>query len=196
MLSFDDNKIVCKSSQANGYKGRQVAVDIMPRLIAKLIQGKAFEGHLQAYITQNIGTGTNQSLDKIILEERELEWIGNEVSCGVGMQRIDVLLSLTKNDQQVVVPIELKYKVAYPGIMSQIQRYVDWLEQYYIPNRQGDIQPVLISRAIEDKTSDSYKEITQSFKEFNASNNSSCLKLKYVEFCEQQNQLIFNNITY
>ncbi len=196
MLSFDDNKIVCKSSKANAYKGRQVAVDIMRRLIAKLKDGKAFEGHLQAYITQNIGTGRDRVLDEIILTAGEQEWIGNEVSCGVGMQRIDVLLSLTKNDQRVVVPIELKDEKINPDTIYQMQRYIYWLEQYYIPNIQGDIQPVLISRAIEDKTSASYKEIIQSFDVFNTSNNSSCLKLKYIEFCEQQNQLIFNNITY
>ena len=74
------------------YTGRQTPINILPRLINKHNSGKAFEAHLQMYITQNLGLGTNKSLDKALeITNKKVEWLGNEVSCGVGMQRIDVM---------------------------------------------------------------------------------------------------------
>jgi hypothetical protein len=92
-----------------------------------------------------MGKGVNTSLDEAVLESAQLEWLGNEASCGVGMQRIDIMPSVVHNEQRVLVPIELKAVEADEKNVVQIQRYVDWIEQYYTPNRQSDIQPVLIA---------------------------------------------------
>lgn len=172
------------------YTGRKEPIDILPRLAKKFNEGKAFETHLQAYIIQNIGRNTNQSLDNCLLEGVDLEWIGNEVSCGVGMQRIDVMLSLTKKDIRIAMPIELKSVEANPNNIIQLQRYVDWLEQYYVPNRISDVQPALITKKIEDKNQLCYKDITDSFKKFNGI-NSKCLPMKYIEYELKNNKLEF-----
>ena len=129
----------------HNYTGRKENINILPRLINKYRSYRAFETHLQAYIVQNIGRNTNKSLDTSLLNGLNFEWLGNEVSCGVGMQRIDIMLSLIKNNIKIVLPIELKTVEASTNNIIQIQRYVDWLEQYYIPNRISDVQPVLIS---------------------------------------------------
>jgi hypothetical protein len=150
---------------------------------------------LQAYIVQNIGRKINVSLDKILLEGSNLEWLGNEVSCGVGMQRIDIMLSLTKDNNRKILPIELKSVEASVENVVQIQRYVDWLEQYYIPNRISDIQPVLISRKIPCKTSTSYLQIAESFKKFNK-RNQNCLSLKYIEYELIKDELQFEEVNY
>lgn len=171
----NDNKV---------YKGKKEAINILTRLERKYNEEKAFESHLQAYITQNIGRNTNKSLDNCLLDNLPIEWFGNEVSCGVGMQRIDVMLSLLKKDIRIVVPIELKAVEANTNNIFQIQRYVDWLEQYYIPNRVSDIQPVLISKRLKDTSSYRsvfYKNIFNSFKDFNTKNNR-CLSLKFIEY--------------
>lgn len=180
---------------AHRYTGRKEPVDILPRLLRKFSEGKAFETHLQAYIIQNIGRHTNQSLDSCLLEGVDLEWIGNEVSCGVGMQRIDVMLSLIKKDVRIAMPIELKSVEASLNNVIQLQRYVDWLEQYYIPNRISDIQPVLIVKKIEDKHHACYKDITDSFKKFNEI-NSKCLPIKYIEYELRNNRLEFKEEKY
>jgi len=166
----------------NNYAGRKETINILPRLIKKYNDNEAFEAHLQAYIVQNIGRGTNKSLDDILLNGLTLEWLGNEVSCGVGMQRIDIMLSLIKENIKIILPIELKAVKAETNNVIQIQRYVDWLEQYYIPNRISDIQPVLISMKIADKRSEKYKKIIESFKQFNEKNNKRCLPIKYIEY--------------
>lgn len=134
-------------------------------------------------------------MDENLLNGLSFEWLGNEVSCGVGMQRIDVMLSLIEDNRRIVVPIELKSIAANTNNIIQIQRYVDWLEQYYIPNRISDIQPVLISKKITNKTSENFKRIIESFKQFNKKNNQ-CMPIKYIEYELDGDNLEFQEISY
>jgi len=150
---------------------------------------------LQAYIIQNIGRDTNKSLDDCLLNNLAFEWLGNEVSCDVGMQRIDVAISLEKPNSKIIEAIELKAVEASIDNVYQLQRYVDWLEQYYSPNRPSDIQPVLVAKKLSDKNSGSYKEILRSFKQFNKKNNH-CMPIKYIEYELQDNNLKFQEIEY
>lgn len=177
------------------YTGRKEAIGILPRLISKYSGSKAFEAHLQAYILQNIGRNTNKSLDDCLLSGLSLEWIGNEVSCGVGMQRIDIMLSAMKDNTRVIIPIELKADEATKDNVYQIQRYVDWLEQYYIPNRISDIEPILVSKRAYNKSSLDYRETIDCLVQFNR-HNSRCLPLKYVEYGLTDNSLEFKEVTY
>ena len=198
LLTFDSaNQIIkCVDETPMEYQGRKEEINVLPRLIAKLDQSKAFEAHLQAYIVRNIGNGINQELDDLVLDESNIEWLGNEVSCGVGMQRIDIMLSVLQDDQKILLPIELKAVEADEKNTIQIRRYIDWIEQYYIPNRQSDIQPILISKKIVNKESERYQKIIQSFEEFNFLNTNRCKKLKYIEFDIENNDLIFNDVDY
>ncbi len=184
-----------QDNTTHNYSGRKEKINILPRLIKKYKDNRAFETHLQAYIVQNIGRGTNKSLDNSLLNGLSFEWLGNEVSCGVGMQRIDVMLSLVNGNIKIILPIELKSVEASTENVIQIQRYVDWLEQYYIPNRISDVQPVLISKKISNKTSENYTRIIDSFKQFNKKNNR-CMPIKYIEYELEDNNLIFQEIIY
>ena len=172
--------------QSNSYDGRFGSINILPRLLAKYEKGHQFETHLQAYILQNIEQIFNSGFEWI-------EWIGNEVSCGVGMQRIDIMLSKINGINRVCMPIELKSSEAYLGITHQIQRYVDWIRQYYLPNRQSDLVPVLISRQILDKNSQYFSNLIAEFQNFNAINN---INLKYIEFTIENNSINFSKIVY
>ena len=197
-FSFDTTtqKIICLNERQKTYTGRQEEINLLPRLIAKYQAGNSFESHLQAYITKNLGKGVNRGLDEAILDDAEIEWLGNEVSCGVGMQRIDVMPSVMKNGQRIVVPVELKAVEADEKNIIQIQRYVDWIEQYYIPNRQSDIQPVLVTKKIENKQSSAYRRIIDSFNRFNQANHNRCAQLKFVEFNLHEDDLIFEEAEY
>lgn len=73
---------------------------------------------------------------------------------------------------------------------------MDWIEQYYIPNRISDIQPVLISKKINDKNCELYRNIILSFVDFNQRNNKKCLPIKYIEYEINENGLQFQKITY
>jgi hypothetical protein len=111
------------------------------------------------------------------------------------MQRIDIMLSLIKNNIKVVFPIELKAIEASTDNIIQIQRYVDWLEQYYIPNRISNVQLVLISKKIVNKNSDNYRKIIESFKYFNDKNNR-CISIKYIEYELEEDKLNFQEVSY
>ena len=193
----DQQKIILTNKIVNTYTGRMEVIDMLPRLIAKYNTNKAFETHLQSYIIKNIGKATNESLDECILGQKlNFEWLGNEVSCGVGMQRIDVMLSSVVNDQRVLIPIELKAVEADIINTKQIQKYIDWIEQYYTPNRQSDIQPILVSKKINNKNIDRYQKIINTFNDFNDLNNRRCSNLKYIEYHLDNNDLVFEKINY
>lgn len=198
VLSFDavEQKIVCLDERQRNYAGRQEEINLLPRLIAKYQAGNSFESYLQAYIVKNLGKGINKTLDDTILNGVKIEWLGNEVSCGVGMQRIDVMPSVVINGQRVLMPIELKSIEADEKNTIQIQRYIDWIEQYYIPNRQSDIQPVLVTKKIEKKNSGAYSRLVDSFSRFNQANRNRCANLRFVEFSLRNDDLIFERVPY
>ena len=196
MLTFDiQTQEIKLDNTIHNYTGGKERINILPRLIKKYKDNKAFEAHLQVYVVQNIGRGTNKELDKCLLGGLSFEWLGNEVYCGVGMQRIDVMISLIKDNLRIILPIELKSIEASTKNIIQLQRYVDWLEQYYIPNRISDIQPVLISKKITNKISENYRGIIESFKQFNNRNNR-CMPLKFIEYELEENNLKFQIISY
>lgn len=198
VLSFDPEaqKIVCLSERPRNYTGRRETINIFPRLLKKYRDGQAFESHLQAYIVANLGRNTNQNLDACLTDNLEIEWLGNEVYCGVGMQRIDVMPSIVKDDQRILIPIELKAVEADERNVIQIQRYVDWIEQYYTPNRQSDIQPFLVSKMIDNKTTARYQKIVDTFNDFNTRNSRRCNSLKYIEYHLENDDLVFEVINY
>lgn len=183
-FSFDIKKQkIISSSIFREYKGRKEEINLFPRLIGKFNANRQFESHLQAYILQNAEYYLGESI----------EWIGNEVSCGVGMQRIDILISKKKGINRECLPIELKSTEAYLGITNQIQRYVDWLHQYYLPNYPSDLSPILISRRINMKESEYFSNLINEFKFFNKFNN---IKLKYIEFFVENDELKLEEYEY
>lgn len=197
MLSFDERMeiIIDTGKPPNNYDGHQEEINILPRLNHKSHKGQRFEVHLQAYIIKNLGLGINQSLDDSVLQDKNMEWLGNEVSCGVGMQRIDIMLAVKDGEQPICVPIELKAALADAHNIIQIQRYVDWIEQYYLPNKPSDIQPILITKEYPNKDSNDYKQIIDSFIQFNQ-DNKNINKLRYIEYALKDNDLLFKSVEY
>ncbi|MBE6297746.1 MAG: EVE domain-containing protein [Bacteroidales bacterium] len=191
-FSYNNVEQVKKQQSSVIYNGNtNRAFDILPRLIQKKLTKKAYEAHLQMYITQQLGR--NASLDSALkINKDKLEWIGNEVSCGVGMQRIDIMLSQNKDSiTKEIIPIELKAVPASEDNIRQISRYIDWIEQYYIPNMPSIIRPVLIC----PKSELSQKTI-DAFNAFNSNSKGRYLPLEYIEVTDNGNDLIFTNTTY
>ena len=54
-------------STIHNYTGRIEKINILPRLIKKYRDNKAFETHLQAYVVQNVGRGANKVWIKVCL---------------------------------------------------------------------------------------------------------------------------------
>jgi len=191
-FNFDTFEIEIGSDGAN-YKGAIHPFNIQPRLISKYGALKSHEAHLQMYITQNLGTNKNASLDSALDAEGDIEWLGNEVSCGVGMQRIDVMFSKKVDDtKSILVPIELKAVFPTENTVNQLRRYVDWIEQYYIPNKPSVIQPVLLCKTV-NPLPDCIK---RSFHNFNADYRNRCKQLKYIEYYVDNDKIVFKQVDY
>jgi len=198
-LSFDKKtkEISVVDSPKITYAGRQEVIDYLPRLLQINTTGKQMEFHLQWYIIKNIGLGTNPSLDSAVLGNNfSIEWLGNEVLCGAGMQRIDIALSVNYEDKKVFTAVELKDGIINPGIVNQINRYVDWIEQYYIPNRKSEILPAIIAKKYINKADANYVKTINSFNTFNTAHASRCKGIKYIEYEITGNNLIFNSVPY
>lgn len=199
-LSFDilSEKIIVTTDAVQSYSGRQDDIDVLPLLVDQIQNKKAREVYLQSYIVKNIGRSHNISLDNAVLPSNSsIEWIGNEVSCGVGMQRIDIALSVViAGSQKKIIPIELKTVNASIDNVRQISRYIDWIEQYYIPNRQSNISPILITKKHLQKGSKRYQDILASFRQFNNQHQNRCNALKYIEFELNNGQIEFTKVDY
>ncbi len=188
---FNDKQVALDTQPANYIGHTHIGFNILPRLLNKKAKYKAYESHLQMFITQKLGN--HISLDTALnITNQTLEWIGNEVSCGVGMQRIDIMFSKKIDDiDREIVPIELKAVPASAGNIRQISRYIDWIEQYYISNRPSTIRPVLICPASNLNT-----ETRQAFHNFNTQHNGICLPLEYIEVTDNGSDLIFTKTPY
>jgi len=146
--SFDTvNRQIVASATTNQYTGRQNSLNILPRLLYKASRQNSFETHLQAYITQNYD---NQPLSSLLIPQQGLNcWIGNEVACGVGMQRIDLMLKQETDTDVFIRLMELKDESPYQNIVIQIKWYLEWISDYVIPKYQGKnihIIPTIIAK--------------------------------------------------
>jgi hypothetical protein len=186
LLDFDaeTRKIVVRQSAKLScrYTGGKEALSLLPRIVNKSGKKQRFEAHLQAHIVGRLGL-PGDSLSASLFGDNAPEWLGNEVSCGVGMQRIDVMASFVdrsgKGKIRRVMPIELKSVGAAADNIRQIRRYVDWIRQYYIPNRPSVIAPVLVAKR-EAARSAEFKRRAAEFNNDNAGN--ICEPLRMVEF--------------
>ncbi len=193
-----------KSSGAQPYLGRMESVaDKMAIMEALDSQGRAYEDYLQAYFTVNIGR--LPKLDSIAGRSSAVIWLGNEVSCGVGMQKIDIF-TITSDDREnrTFNLIELKCISAYPSIIDQLRRYVLWTGSYITGAINANIQPIIVSRKIENGTNritgrplkrkTLRDETAGALIEFNRENLSK--KVKWFEYYFQDHDIFFEEVSY
>ncbi|MCH5249667.1 MAG: hypothetical protein J1E98_07030 [Lachnospiraceae bacterium] len=140
------NGSACNINSMKGkaeYSGRKDSLCIKDRLLFKADNGNSFEVHLQALIMQCFDSEPLKSL--LLPMPEEQCWIGNEVSCGVGMQRIDILIKQEKDNEVYLKIIELKSVKPKEYILEwQIPRYVQWISDYVVPNYTMDGKKVNI----------------------------------------------------
>lgn len=191
-FSFNCDDCSIEIAERKTYPGQTPSIDVFPRMKAKYDAGRAYESHLQAYIMKNITI--NSELKNLILNNQSLEWLGNEVSCGVGMQRIDIACVYKNNNKRYVAPIELKAVEVYPNVVKQVKRYVDWIKLYFKEINEVDyIQPVVIAPRCFNKSLIDYVNFVEKMREFNQQEN--VLPIKYIEFFID-NDIHFNEVDY
>lgn len=135
------------------YEGAITAPDPSPfNEVARRARSRtlAFEQHLQAYFTQF--AGENSELNQITGDKSELLWLGNEVPCGVGMQKIDILTILRrpKSEAKEYRIIELKDRAGdiQPSVVEQVRRYIQWASEDFGKHLKDahnwNIKPIIV----------------------------------------------------
>ena len=167
--------------QKHTYEGRSESLDVKDRLLCKANKQNKFECHLQAYIMQNIDSG---HLRDLFLMPDTPFWIGNEVSCGVGMQRIDVMIRQEKDQDIYLRIIELKcVSPEFYIIENQLPWYIEWVTDYIVPNYTSRGKNVHIIPTIVALNTNN-KEFINKCKKFNLSykqqNKLSIEPLEYI----------------
>jgi hypothetical protein len=191
VLNFNlhTQRIFCKDEIPSIYPGRQEPINLLPRLAQKHRIRRSFEAHLQAEIVGGLGRKTD-ALSQLLIGDCPIEWLGNEVSCGVGMQKIDVMFASIKDGIRYVTPIELKSVPIQAAHIRQVQRYVDWIQQYYIPNLPSIISPTLITLKSQNILPQAVRQEIQRFNDHNS--GSTCERLRIVEFEVRDSELSFS----
>lgn len=176
--------------------------DLIEEIIKRDQKNRAYEDVLEAYFTENAGS---QQLKEITGSTRDIFWLGNQVYCGVGMQKIDIftITGRRKSDREHRL-IELKDDPLRPEIISyQINRYADWTRSYILGADNSNIQPIVVARKVVKRYGRDLsptKEWTlrnQAIKEAKAFNGlKKAKKIALFEYDLRDNQIDFDELNY
>lgn len=182
--SYDANtqQIICNTVPKTYTGSTTNTLNVFPRLCQVT---KSFEVFLQAYITQNFD---NEPTLTPLLNLSDNNWIGNEVVCSVGEQRIDVMIISEFEECFKVRIIELKCDTPKEDIIKyQIPWYINWVDQYISPNYNKPvfIIPTIIASKFRRNTSKKRAFFgTKTLFNTNLPNlrNSTCSPLEFISF--------------
>lgn len=162
-LEYNKEKnIIEASKEKNEYTGRIFSLDVEQRLKYKIKENKSCEAYLQAYIMQNY-----DDMAKLFMKKLNVSWIGNEMSCGVGMQSIDIVFVQEDESNAYIYICELKDEELYKncGIINQVKKYIGWMKDYIVPTYSKNVIlcPIIICKKISNKARNETKEKDNNF---------------------------------
>ena len=136
-------------------------------------------------------------------ENSKTLWIGNEVICSVGEQRIDVLIVNDTELATIIRIIELKDERPTAYAIEQLKWYITWVDQYISPNFVDKYKPIrIIPTIIAEKfnrNTKNKKQFVSTFSEFNNHkmelNNSNLDDIEYIIFEFKNNDIEFKKET-
>jgi len=193
-LSWDvDKRQIGVSEKRESYPyDRKFSYDVIKEITSKQKSKHAYETHLQLYFTENIGI--DPKLKAVVGSDPS--WFGNEVACGVGMRKMDILSITGTGKAREFRLIEFKDEAVIPGITRQLRKYVNWASQdigkHLIGAYSWNIRPVVVAPPFNRRNWDSVQD---AFKSFNA--ESVSLPIQYFEFSiTKSKKMVFEQIEY
>ncbi len=169
-----------------------------------IYQHRKTETYLQAYFTENAGVPKfdNTVFARVCGKSNEILWLGNEIFCGVGMQKIDVFTITNDSPNKMVRIIELKTVIDL-GLCKQLERYVNWCLDYLSTEGNGatpqNLYPTIVlpkppTRAEEANVKRLVQELLPGF---NRDFGNKCQPVRYFEYGFDANRHIrFNEKEY
>jgi hypothetical protein len=187
------NRKIIKTQKRQSYPyPRNFNFNVLSEICKLQKKKRAYESCLQLYFTENIGINFN--LNPVV--GNNLIWFGNEVPCGVGMQKIDILTICQSGERKEYRLIELKDEPVHPEVVNQIEYYVNWASQRSGRHLDGafnwNIQPVIVAPPHNKRN---WQYIVNAFRNYNRKGIS--LPILYFEFridCEKN--IIFEKVSY
>lgn len=166
-------------------------------------QEKSFEANLQTYFTENIGRISK--LELICGKGNDIEWIGNEVYCGVGLRKMDIVtITSDKRKNKMINHIELKSRPAIPDDTIQIKPHNRWIKSHIEEMTNSNIQPVLVTKKVNReynritgkllKAKKERDKVVNSLTKYNDNNIS--LEVKWFEYYFIENDIVFEEVDY
>lgn len=184
-FSFDvSSERIVEAISTREYKGDKKSVQLKDRLLVKHSRRNAFESHLQAYIVQNC-------LQKPLsafwgIKENLPVWVGNEVSCGVGMQRIDIVIVQNDSDNATINIVELKDECPYDSIITyQLPWYIKWVMNYWAPlysSKNLVINPIVVAKKDSEERTKIFAVKASNLVYNNLPNNVEINPVSYISF--------------
>lgn len=193
----NENKIGLASEEEFEYEGPQKECGNPIKNIKD--KTKASEHYLQAYFTENIGE--IPKLNPICGKKEEIRWFGNEISCGTGMQKMD-LDTLLENEKFRVIELKASHLTRGTSeqiVENQLPHYIDWIESR-IEIKKENITPVVVAKKREKKLKKdgskrkNWGEALKLLQNFN--NNSLTENIKFFEYETQNNRIKFSKVSY
>lgn len=176
-LTFDkDTCTIQTANDSRSYDGVKLPLDVANRLRSKHNHHHAYESYLQAYILQNL-----ENLKELHVKDAPIKWIGNEVSCGVGMQSIDILFTQEDEDSVDIVVCELKDEQPQPYIQAQIKKYIEWISDYLAPTygKKVIIHPTIVAPSPSAESLRLYNSLKEAF---SSNDNLTVMPVRYIGF--------------
>lgn len=182
-----ENRIIA-TNETFKYTGEKKTINIRDRLIDKKRKypNNAYESHLQAYILQNIF-----NINCLRSSDDPINWIGNEIPCGVGMQSMDIYFTQENDNEVNIMLFELKDKQPGRGIERQLAKYIDWLKDYIVPtyNKKVIIHPTIIAHKPTKETINEFLKIKKST--FSEKDRVKIEEIRYISFSLQNREILF-----
>lgn len=197
----DEFRVVGSPDPPQSYEDEQAPmIDCIVRMRNKDAKRHAYENLLQLHLVGNAGRAS--VLDPILGVGGDIQWLGNEVACGVGMQKIDVLTITCSERGLTFNVVELKDEEAQSEVVWQLEKYSVWVASRFEEAHPLNIQPVLVSRRIDNPlirngpTAAARRRATalESLRLFNGSAVS--LPVRWFEFFFDEAGLSFEEVDY
>lgn len=156
----------------------------------------SYEGHLQAYITQNF----DKKLKELLLPQDYVSlWIGNEVVCSVGEQRIDILIISETSNEIIIRIIELKDEHPKASVIEeQLPWYIEWVDQYIASNYKALNKPIKIIPTViatwYKKKCDNRTNFIKALNTFNNKpqvKNGTILDMEFIQYIFEKSSINF-----
>ncbi|AHC40254.1 hypothetical protein OVS_01855 [Mycoplasma ovis str. Michigan] len=137
----------------------------------------------------------NSPLKEIFLPEPSNSfWIGNSVSCGTGLEKIDILIKQENRDNIFIKIIELKdTNVDLKTINERFSMYIKWVLQYFVPSYLELKKKIVIIPCLFNRE-DECVNLLDNWETKNSTTNLEIYKPENILFEAKGNQVCFRKI--